>query len=317
MKKISTGLVLVMAVFVFTVPSVSRASTFSSAQISSVIALLQAFAVDTATIARVSQALGAAAVAAAPSLPVTPPVSTHVPTTGTPYLSSNLGYDLSFNTTVYPSEFFHFGVIGVTAGKALVDNKRLASEIAWSHVSSAGIPTVYMNLNAPYGSTVAGNIGGPKTCAPRPAGSSEPTACEGYNYGYNAAAHSYAYTQSNGLTPVLWWLDIEDANSWSADVSVNDATIQGAIDYLNSRGARVGLYSVPYMWKAIAGTSFIPTQTINGSSVTIPSWVPIGTATQVQAINACLTRPGIIPGSPVWLLQYEASSTAVDQNIAC
>jgi hypothetical protein len=115
----------------------------------------------------------------------------------------------------------------------------------------------------------------------------------------------------------LWWLDIEEANSWSADVAVNNAVIQGAIDYLNSKDVRAGIYSVPYMWHAIAGDSFAPVQSLSGKSVTVPTWFPIGIATQVTALNACLANNPLIPSSPVWIIQYEADSTAIDQNIAC
>jgi hypothetical protein len=177
-----------------------------------------------------------------------------------------------------------------------------------------------MNLNAPYGSTVVANIKTPKTCPPRAtwisATSTEPTACEGYNYGYNAAKDSYAYATGEGVSSSLWWLDIEEANSWSDDPTVNGATIQGAIDYLNSKNIRVGIYSVPFMWENIAGT-YVPTQTLGGLATTIPTWFPIGITTLVGAINTCSTISSFIPGSPVWIVQYEADSTAVDQNVAC
>jgi hypothetical protein len=178
-----------------------------------------------------------------------------------------------------------------------------------------------MNVNAPYGSTVLANIGTPKTCPVRAAGSSatstEPTACEGYNYGYNAAKDAYAYATGAGVASSLWWLDIEEANSWSTDVAVNDATIQGAIDYLNTQGIRVGIYSMPYMWRDIAGEGFTPSQAINGNAVSIPTWLPVGIKTLVGAINSCVTKTSFIPGSPIWLIQYVANSTAIDQNIAC
>jgi hypothetical protein len=172
-----------------------------------------------------------------------------------------------------------------------------------------------MNLNAPYGSKVAGNIGTPKTCPTNT--SSEPTVCEGYNFGFNAAQDAHAYAKSNGATSPIWWLDNEEANSWSPDVSVNDATIQGAIDYFNAQGIRVGVYSVGRMWRDIAGTGFVPTQTINGQAVSVPTWLPIGISDLVSAANACVTKTSFMPGSAIWLLQYEASSTAIDQLYAC
>lgn len=239
---------------------------------------------------------------------------------GSPYPSSTLGFDISYSTSYYPAESFGFAVVGVTGGKAFVHNARISSEYQWTKFATKTAATVYMNLNAPYGSAVIANITTPKSCPPRAAGSSatstEPTVCEGYNYGYNAASDSYAYATGAGVASSLWWLDIEEANSWSNDPSVNDATIQGAIDYLNSINIRVGIYSVPFMWKNIAGT-YLPTQTLGGLPVSIPTWFPIGITNLVGAINTCSTVSSFIPDSPVWIVQYVANSTAIDQNVAC
>lgn len=237
------------------------------------------------------------------------------------YPASNIGYDISFNTVSYPSTNFNFAIIGVTRGKAFRYNTRLISEFSWAHIGSATAPTLYMNLNAPYGSTVAGHISAPKSCPARPVGSSatntEPTVCEGYNYGYNAAKDAFAFAKNSGASSRLWWLDIEEANSWSTTTTVNDATIQGAIDYLNSQGVRVGIYSMGYMWKNIAGSDFIPTQVLDGQEMKTPTWVPIGITNQVGAINACVTKKNFIPNNPIWLVQYVLDSTSVDQNLSC
>jgi hypothetical protein len=344
MKRITTFVAIAFALSFFAVPAVSFAAALTPEQSSSLITVVQSSPGTPASAfvplitafsnITVNQAASLIVVVqAAPGVPATAfidlltsftvdtqttqPAVPHLPPTGSPYLSSNLGYDLSYSTASYPGEFFNFGVIGITGGKAFVDNNRLHSEVAWAQVSSLTLPTMYMNLNAPYGSTVAANIGGPKTCPPNVSTSTDPTVCEGYNYGYNAATHSFAYAKGNNVSPSLWWLDIEEANSWSPDTSVNDATIQGAIDYLNAQGVRVGIYSVPRMWDDIAGAAFVPSQTINGAAISIPNWVTISTATEVGALNTCVTGNGFITGSPIWLIQYEADSTAVDQNIAC
>ncbi|MBU6323294.1 hypothetical protein KGQ55_01240 [Patescibacteria group bacterium] len=236
------------------------------------------------------------------------------------YVPSNLGYDLSYNASSYPVDAFNFGIIGITGGKAFVHNERLISEYAWARFGSVA-PTVYMNLNAPFGSTVAGHVSAPKTCpasaTDAAASTTKPTACEAYDYGYNAAADAFAYARSAHVSSSLWWLDIEEANSWAEASSTNDATIQGAIDYLNAKQVRAGIYSTPRMWKAIAGSDFVPRQTLRGTDAPVPVWLPIGIASQVAAMNACVTQSAFIPGSPVWLVQFEASSTSVDRNNAC
>jgi hypothetical protein len=298
----------------FLLPSVASASALSPIQIQSIIGLLQAFNVDSAIVAQVQQILSGSSPSASssPSLPAPVP---YVQPVGSLYTPGIIGYDLSSHTYNYPQLPFNFAVVGVTGGKAFVHNSRIASEYSWAEFGSTR-PTMYMNLNAPYGTTVAGHISTPKTC-PASTLSTEPTACEGYNYGYNAAVDAFAYAQNNSATSALWWLDIEEANSWSNDTSVNDATIQGAIDYLNTQNIRVGIYSATSMWGDIAGASFVPSQTMNGASVSTPTWFPIGIANLVKATNTCVTGSSFIPGSPIWLLQYEANSTAVDQNYAC
>ena len=320
-------------------PAVSSASSLTSAQASAIVGLLRAFSVDATTVAHVEALLGidpaAGTASVATSLPVTAPViAPHTPPAGSTYPSSAIGYDLSFNTKAYPTIPFGFGVVGVEGGKAFVRNARFASEYSWARMASAAPPTLYVNLNAPYGSTVAGHTAAPKDCTNAPSATvstgftqttastgtnayPEPSTCEAYNYGWNAAADAYAYAKSNSVYDTFWWLDIEEANSWSANPAVNDATIQGALDYLNGRGLKAGIYSVPYMWKEIAGDSFIPTERVNGAAFPVPTWFPIGINTQVGATNACATKTSFIKGSPIWILQYELDHTAIDQNIAC
>lgn len=306
-------------------PSVSFAAALSATQVSSVLALLSAFGVSQTTIAQVEKALGVANTT--PAVPADPPApqNTYLPPVGSPYFTGDMGYDISYSTTAYPAEAFGYSVIGVGGGRAFYDNARLSSQLAWAHNFATHVaPTVYMNLNAPYGKKVAGNLAGPRSCPGITASSQkvasadgEPSACEGYNYGYNAAQHAYAYARDHDVTGSFWWLDIEEANSWSEDTAVNDATIQGAIDALNTHGIRAGIYSMTYMWKNIAGTSFSPAQTIAGKAVTTPSWFPIGIKTRTEALNACHTATSFIKDSPIWIIQYVEDSTSVDQNIAC
>jgi hypothetical protein len=311
------------AAFVFALPSATFASSLTPVQVSAIVGLLQAFNVDQATLATVQAILaGSSGTQSASTTPTAPPpVAVHVPTSGNVY-TAGVGYDLSYNTSAYPTIPFSFAIVGVTGGRAFIHNARINSEYPWANFGSVVRPTVYMNLNAPYGSTVAGHITSPKICPPDSLNSgtgisTEPTACDGYNYGYNAAQDAYMYATANKVSSAIWWLDIEEANSWSNDTNVNDATIQGATDFLNSKNLRVGMYSVPYMWRNIAGSDFVPAQTINGAAATTPTWLPIGTATQVTVINTCSGGTSFISGSPIWLVQYEANTTAIDQNVAC
>ncbi len=304
-------------------PATASAAGLSAAQAGSIVGLLRAFGAEAAVITAVENMLAPAPSTVPADPPAPAPVRLSPSASGSPYLSSNLGYDLSYSTHAYPTIPFGFGVVGVTGGKAFVHNSRAASEYSWAQFGSSA-PTVYLNLNAPYGSTAtSAHMSVPKTCdsiftgSTSPDGYPEPTVCGAYDYGYAAAKDAYAYANGQKVSSRLWWLDIEEANSWSSDTAVNDAVIQGAMDYLNSQGLRVGIYSVPYMWKNIAGSGFSPSQAISGAAITTPTWFPIGISTRVGAINSCLSRSSFIPGSPVWIIQYEDDATSVDRNIAC
>jgi hypothetical protein len=321
---------LLVIALVVAMPSVTSAASLTSVQMSAVLGLLRAFNVEEALVANVAAALGStntAVISSGSPAPAPTKQLVRPDTTGSPYRTGNLGYDLSFNTSAYPPVAPGFIVTGVTAGKAYTYNPRAKSEDTFARVGSSR-PTLYLNLNAPYGSTATNErVSTPHTCDVLFGATTtssliggtypEPTVCAGYNYGYNAAKDAYAYTISIDISSPLWWLDIEEANSWSPNTAVNDAVIQGAIDYLNAQDIRAGVYSMTYMWKMIAGDGFTPTQSLKGKSITTPTWFPIGIATLVDALNACLTHSSFIPDSPVWVIQYVRDSTAVDQNVAC
>jgi hypothetical protein len=339
MTRKAAAVVSMSVFFALALPGVSFAATLTGGQVSAIVGLLEAFGVDPATIGRVEGLLGASVATAVSatstdSSATTTPAAPHVPVVGSAYPSSAIGYDLSFGTQSYPATYFGFGVVGATSGKAFTHNARIATEYSWAQMASAARPTMYLNVNAPYGSTVAGHAASPKDCTnatatpasgfaqtTASAGTSaypEPSTCAAYNYGWNAAKDAYDYAASMKVpAATFWWLDIEEANSWSANPAVNDATIQGALDYLNSTGVKVGIYSMPFMWKEIAGTSFVPKETVNGTAFAVPTWFPIGINTQIGALNACNTKTSFIPGSPIWILQYELDHTAIDQNVAC
>ena len=237
-----------------------------------------------------------------------------------PYQSSNMGYDVSFNISwPSPEPSFGFEVVGVSHGKAFTHNDKLPQQYRLAQFGTS-LPTFYMNLNAPIGSTaVAKNTESPLDCS----GSGNVPVCEAHNYGWNAAQDALSYSNGMGYhDQFLWWLDIEEANSWATSTDENDATIQGAIDYLNEQNIKVGIYSMKYMWDDIAGSGFVPVEhDTDGATSTspVPTWMPIGPSSQVSAINACSQKKSFITGSPVWMVQYELSKNFLifDRNIVC
>ncbi len=219
------------------------------------------------------------------------------------YPTGTSGYDISYNaTSPYPSSPFGFGVVGVTHGKAFTYNNNLTAEFSWASQGSATGPTLYMNLNAPVGTTAKTYESGPIACPKGKAGG----ICQAHNYGWNAAQDAFNYATVQGAKATTWWLDIETANSWSGNLSTNQATIQGAIDFLHSENVTVGAYSTPGMWNAIVG-SWAPS---------IPEWLADGNNTQAAASSACSNTS--FTGIGIWLVQFINKATSpVDQDYSC
>jgi hypothetical protein len=217
------------------------------------------------------------------------------------FTGGQTGYDISYPQGSNPllTSSYAFLVVGTTDGRAYTDNPYFGSQTVLSQGKTLSL---YMNLNAPVGSTVKGNITTPKSC------SKNDKICQAYNYGYNAAEHSYRYAQGKGASSTMWWLDIEIGNSWATNTTINDATIQGTVDFFNQQGVIVGIYSTQSMWNSIAGSSFTPLQT---RTSVVPNWIPGASSTNPQ--SSCSQK--ITVNGQVWLTQYV--SNGFDHDYAC
>jgi hypothetical protein len=230
-----------------------------------------------------------------------------------------IGYDVS-----YPQcgdalpELGAFAIVGVNGGRVYASNPCLGdgdrpSQLAWG----GELVQLYANTANP----------GPRLSDYWPIGQTSPQPCTAddpdseacaYDYGWNAAADSYARAVSAfvslGLAepdatrtpvPAAWWLDVETANSWRADAARNVAALRGAVDYLESVDvASVGFYSAPRMWAAITGGT--------DAFADHPSWVA-GATTLSKALDVC--RGDGLTGGPVAMAQF--SRGGLDTNVAC
>ncbi|HJP70436.1 MAG TPA: hypothetical protein VJ975_01815 [Candidatus Limnocylindria bacterium] len=240
--------------------------------------------------------------------------------TGQPAADDPIGYDISFPQCGgrFPSEPA-FAIVGVTGGRAFTDNPCLGAGAGASQLEWAG-PDAGLYLNT-------GNPGPELSKAPWPSGQLVPAFCDpeqpesaecAYDYGWNAAAHAYqaaidAYVSLGWAeagaeaTPVAnwWWLDVEIGNSWSDETELNVASIQGSIDYLETREvAGIGIYSVGPMWEAITGGT--------DAFVDHPNWVA-GATTINGARRTCIGAG--FSGGPVLLTQY--THDGFDANHRC
>ncbi len=202
-----------------------------------------------------------------------------------------------------------FAIVGVNGGVVFTANPCLAQQVAW-----AGIDRVQLYANT-------GNAG-PGVSAHWPTGQTSPRICLAsapdtagcaYDHGWNAAADSYrdavgafrSLGTSRSPASVPWWLDVEIANSWRADTSLNVADLAGAVAFLQSVGVpSVGFYSTAYQWDIITGG----TRAFRAH----PSWVA-GATDLADARSGC-SESGFT-GGPVDLVQFVPND--LDLDIAC
>jgi len=242
------------------------------------------------------------------------------------YAKGTVGYDISFpecgigipaiSTTGAP---YRFAIVGINDGRAFTPNPCLGAE--YQLATSQGLQiSFYQNLNAPIGSTAYKGQNGPKGfCAPGDG------ACLSYNYGYNAAMDAFGYaTTTTGRAGMVWWLDIETANSWEPNPAWNAQTIQGAIDFYQQANQLVGIYSIPSMWDQstplaergtmLAGNAPLLLPQIAGSGFRpgVPEWTT-GARSLSSAPQLCPTSP--FTSEPIWLAQEPRAS--YDEDYAC
>ncbi|OAI40831.1 hypothetical protein AYO38_04940 [bacterium SCGC AG-212-C10] len=160
----------------------------------------------------------------------------------------SLGYDISWPQCgeSYPVTPMGHAVVGVNGGRAFTRNLCLRSQWRWARAAMEE-PAVYINLNMPGVPAV------PSTSGPAGFCESHNPYCRAHNFGYAAARHAVAYARSQGVASSTYWLDVETMNAWSEDTVENAQVIQGALNYLEQQGFRVGVYSTPYQWTVIAG----------------------------------------------------------------
>ena len=174
--------------------------------------------------------------------------------------STPTGYDVSYPQCNHslPSSGA-FGIVGVNDGLPWSANPCLKTQWTWASRKSSP-PSFYLNTADPGPISSHWNLPGPRACV---APTSYSDAGCAYDYGWNAAAQSLATaataTSSAIATGHAWWLDVETMNSWNGNPASNAADLQGAYDYLRSRGVQVvGVYSTGYQWGVITGGYAMP-----------------------------------------------------------
>ena len=233
------------------------------------------------------------------------------------------GYDISWpqcDDGSYP-ESFSFAIVGVNGGRVHSGNPCLGSGDAPSQLEWAGRDAdLYINTGNP----------GPQVSRFWPRGGTEPRECDtdatpgddttacAYLYGWNAAADSYGRALDAFISlgwadadaeripgERTWWLDVETANSWRLDWGMNVATLQGAVDYLESMDVdEVGVYSTPLLWWRVTGGTDAFTD--------LPSW-HAGAGNEQEALEMCNDEG--LTGGELRMVQWV--ERGLDHNVRC
>jgi hypothetical protein len=218
-----------------------------------------------------------------------------------PYPNGNTGFDISFPQcgATLPSPP-SFAIIGVNHGRPFTQNTCLNAEFTWASQGGSVVTSLHMNLSYPTGSTGSQGLTSPLGDCSR-----SDKACQARNYGYNAAAYAVDYARTQGVASSYWWLDIETANQWMRDTSLNAKVIEGALTYFRNSNLTAGVYSTAYQWAKITG-GYLP-------SPPPPIWIA-GTANRAQAAAFCSDSTKAFAGGTPWLVQYV---TTLDEDYAC
>jgi hypothetical protein len=215
------------------------------------------------------------------------------------YPAGTSGMDVSYPACQdpLPAAPTTFAIIGVTGGRAYYQNACLIKEFAWAQTATIP-PSFFMNLNSPGGALAFKAQSGPKgNCA------TTDDMCLSYNFGYHDARLAYADAQSQETTAVMWWLDVEEENSWSDNKAANAQVVQGAVDFLRSQNRTIGIYSTSKQWGELMG-SYSPA---------LPNWVA-GAPDSDTAPTYC-DASHAFAGGTVWLVQYTPGD--FDADYAC
>lgn len=208
-----------------------------------------------------------------------------------------------------------FGIVGVNGGLANTTNACLSDELAWAQSSTGGTgqakAALYVNTANP------GDIKDQITDWPSSGSSLKYGTCSGandqacaYQYGWQRAYEDAQLRGVSNPSTYKWWLDVETGNTWStANLSNNVADLEGMVDYFQSLGAGVGLYSTAYQWQQIVGNAVTATSSLNG----LDSWLA-GAANLSDAQASC-NLPSLTEGGLVSLTQYVSKRT--DYDFSC
>lgn len=122
------------------------------------------------------------------------------------------------------------------------------------------------------------------------------------NVGYQQALYNVRSMRAAGLDTPFVWVDVEPVAffEWSADPVANAAVVEGTVRGYRDAGYDVGVYSTPYLWRAVVGDLRLG----------VPEWRAAGQTSREEALSRCAGES--IQGGEAVLGQWVADSRDLD-----
>ncbi len=211
------------------------------------------------------------------------------------YPMKSVGQDISWpNCANLKFDPASFGIVGVNGGLSFHPNPCIGAESSLykqnlSLYVNTGFPGKPRDLLFQYS---------PLDC------SSDNTGCLAYNYGFNAGRYATNYALSRGVVSNNWWLDVESINSWSTSPVINQLSLIGEKDGINSavNPSSLGYYAFPPGWKILT----------NDWKNNLPNWVASNSNYYDVAVKQC--NGFNFTGGKTQLTQYIGK---LDLDISC
>lgn len=219
-----------------------------------------------------------------------------------------------------------FVVVGVNGGLSTRANPCLTEQLTWAAGASGAVegqPATQLYLNTANPGDLLAVINTWPERGTTPYGSCDGTnsvACS-WQYGWERARNSVvsffapaarAARMDSQPARYTWWLDVETMNTWQSGSDGardrNRATLEGMTAYLESRDARVGVYSTGRQWSEIVGSVGR-----ESNLAYVDSWLA-GSSSLADAMTAC-SDAALVPRGEVTLTQYVRDG--LDRNHAC
>lgn len=208
------------------------------------------------------------------------------------------GFDISWPQCgkQYPYGPVAFSVIGINNGRPYTENPCFLDQYRWAQRVETR-PAVYVNMEFPKPGRIEALSGPYGVCL------ETDDWCRAYNYGYGIAREVINRAAAYGVSPAMWWLDVETGNYWISDPIYNAQVIRGTLDYFKEKHLPVGIYGTPRQWRIIAGSS-MPRTVV---------WTAGASGIDGAAVRC--TNEYAFGGGPVVMVQYY--DYGYDTNYIC